>query len=45
MKINLIRIIVAHRPETIAIAQRIVVLQGGAIVQDVMHAQITGGES
>lgn len=36
-KIALTRIIVAHRPETIAMAQRVVVLQQGAIVQDVMQ--------
>lgn len=38
MKIHLTRIIVAHRPETIAMAERVVVLHGGAIVQDVMQA-------
>lgn len=31
------RIIVAHRPETIAMAQRVVLLQQGAIVQDVLQ--------
>ena len=36
-KIQLTRIIVAHRPETIAMAERVVVLQQGAIVQDVMQ--------
>ncbi|WP_317201218.1 peptidase domain-containing ABC transporter [Janthinobacterium sp.] len=35
--IQLTRIIVAHRPETISMAQRVVVLQQGAIVQDVMQ--------
>jgi ATP-binding cassette subfamily B protein RaxB len=35
--IQLTRVIVAHRPETIAMAQRVVVLQQGNIVQDVMH--------
>ena len=35
-KLKLTRIIVAHRPETIAMAQRVIVLQGGAIVQDVV---------
>lgn len=37
-KIELTRIIVAHRPETIAMAERVVVLQQGQIVQDVMAA-------
>lgn len=32
--IPLTRVIVAHRPETIAMAQRVVVLQQGEIVQD-----------
>ncbi|MNN65683.1 Heterocyst differentiation ATP-binding protein HepA [compost metagenome] len=36
-KIALTRVIVAHRPETIAMAQRVVVLQQGKIVQDVMQ--------
>jgi ABC-type bacteriocin/lantibiotic exporter with double-glycine peptidase domain len=36
-KIPLTRVIVAHRPETIAMAQRVVVLQQGEIVQDVMQ--------
>ena len=34
-KIQLTRVIVAHRPETIAMAQRVVVLQQGKVVQDV----------
>ncbi|CDG85482.1 peptidase domain-containing ABC transporter [Janthinobacterium agaricidamnosum] len=33
--IQLTRVIVAHRPETIAMAQRVVVLQQGTIVQDI----------
>ena len=33
-RIQLTRIIVAHRPETIAIAQRVVVMEGGQIVRD-----------
>jgi ATP-binding cassette subfamily B protein RaxB len=33
-QLDLTRIIVAHRPETIAMAQRVVVLQQGAICQD-----------
>ncbi len=36
-QIPLTRIIVAHRPETIAMAERVVVLQQGAIVQDVLQ--------
>ncbi|NHZ40445.1 peptidase domain-containing ABC transporter [Massilia aquatica] len=36
-QLNLTRIIVAHRPETIAMAQRVVVLQQGAICQDVVQ--------
>ncbi len=36
-QIPLTRIIVAHRPETIAMAERVVVLQQGVIVQDVMQ--------
>lgn len=35
-KIQLTRIIVAHRPETIAMAERVVELQQGRIVQDVL---------
>jgi ATP-binding cassette subfamily B protein RaxB len=33
--LKLTRVIVAHRPETIAMAERVVVLHGGKIVQDV----------
>jgi ATP-binding cassette subfamily B protein RaxB len=36
-KINLTRIIVAHRPETIAMAERVVVLHQGSVAQDVMQ--------
>jgi ATP-binding cassette subfamily B protein RaxB len=32
--LNLTRIIIAHRPETIASAERVIVLQGGRVVQD-----------
>ena len=35
-QIPLTRIIVAHRPETIGMPQRVVVLQQGGIVQDVL---------
>ncbi len=38
-QIPLTRVIVAHRPETIGMAERVVVLQQGAIVQDVMQDQ------
>jgi ATP-binding cassette subfamily B protein RaxB len=37
--LKLTRIIVAHRPETIAMAERVVVLHGGKIVQDVKSQQ------
>jgi ATP-binding cassette subfamily B protein RaxB len=37
--LNLTRLIVAHRPETIAMAERVVVLHGGKIVQDVRQEQ------
>lgn len=36
-KIQLTRIIVAHRPETIAMAERVVVMQQGKIVRDEMQ--------
>lgn len=36
--LNLTRIIIAHRPETIASAERVIVLQGGKITQDVRRA-------
>lgn len=38
-KIDLTRIIVAHRPETISMAERVVVLYNGAVVKDVLQAQ------
>ncbi|WP_426117320.1 peptidase domain-containing ABC transporter [Massilia sp. PWRC2] len=41
-KISLTRIIVAHRPETINMAQRVVVLQQGKIVQDLMKPKMGG---
>lgn len=34
-ELNMTRVIVAHRPETIASADRVIVLMGGKIVQDV----------
>ncbi|MES2130101.1 MAG: peptidase domain-containing ABC transporter [Pseudomonadota bacterium] len=33
--LNITRVIIAHRPETIASAQRVIVLVGGKVVQDV----------
>ncbi|RFP10448.1 peptidase domain-containing ABC transporter [Duganella sp. BJB488] len=36
-EIPLTRVIVAHRPETIAMARRVVVLQQGTIVQDILQ--------
>ena len=39
LKIKLTRIIVAHRPETIAMAERVVVLHNGAVVKDVLQDQ------
>lgn len=38
--VNVTRIIVAHRPETIASAQRVVSLIGGAIIADYRQAQV-----
>ncbi|MBX9868674.1 MAG: peptidase domain-containing ABC transporter [Burkholderiaceae bacterium] len=38
-QIQLTRIIVAHRPETIGMAERVVVMQQGTIGQDVMQPQ------
>ena len=32
---KLTRIVIAHRPETIAMADRVLVLHGGKVVQDV----------
>jgi ATP-binding cassette subfamily B protein RaxB len=32
--LNLTRVVIAHRPETIASADRVIVLQGGKVVQD-----------
>ena len=36
--LNLTRIIIAHRPETIASADRVIVLQGGKVAQDLRRA-------
>ncbi|NDI85489.1 peptidase domain-containing ABC transporter [Undibacterium crateris] len=38
MQLDLTRIIVAHRPETIAMAQRVIVLEGGAVAEDVVKS-------
>ncbi|HWH41727.1 MAG TPA: peptidase domain-containing ABC transporter [Usitatibacter sp.] len=37
--LHLTRIIIAHRPETIASADRVIVLQGGRVAQDVRRSQ------
>ena len=39
--LHLTRIIIAHRPETIASADRVIVLQGGRVAQDVRRSQGT----
>ena len=38
--LNLTRIIIAHRPETIASADRVIVLQGGRVAQDLARSAI-----
>lgn len=45
--LNLTRILIAHRPETIASAGRVIVLQGGRVVQDLRRvpAAPEGGEA
>jgi ATP-binding cassette subfamily B protein RaxB len=43
--LKLTRIIVAHRPETIGMAERVVVLHGGKIVQDVRQQQPQPGSA
>ena len=35
--LNLTRIIIAHRAETIASAERVIVLQAGKVMQDLRH--------
>ena len=40
--IAMTRLLVAHRPETIAMAQRVVVLEHGKIVQDTVYADASG---
>ncbi|HET7401603.1 MAG TPA: peptidase domain-containing ABC transporter [Usitatibacter sp.] len=39
--LHLTRIIIAHRPETIASADRVIVLQGGRVAQDVRRSEGT----
>ena len=41
--LNLTRIVIAHRPETIACAERVIVLQGGKVAQDLKR--IPGAET
>ena len=36
--LKLTRILIAHRPETIASASRVIVLQGGRVAQDLRQA-------
>lgn len=38
--INMTRVLIAHRPETIAMAQRVVVLAEGRIIQDISQEQV-----
>jgi ATP-binding cassette subfamily B protein RaxB len=38
--LNLTRIIIAHRPETIASAERVIVLQGGKVIQDLRRVAV-----
>jgi ATP-binding cassette subfamily B protein RaxB len=40
--LNLTRIIIAHRPETIASADRVIVLQGGRVAQDLRRVAASG---
>ena len=41
--LNLTRIIIAHRPETIASAERVIVLQGGKVAQDLRRMPAGSG--
>lgn len=41
--LNLTRVLIAHRPETIASADRVIVLQNGRVTQDLRRARATGG--
>lgn len=40
-KLKLTRIVVAHRPETISMAERIIVLQNGKLVQDIAAHEVS----
>ena len=42
--LNLTRILIAHRPETIASAERVIVLQGGKVAQDLRRVPASGAE-
>lgn len=43
--LNISRIIIAHRPETIASAQRLIALHCGQVVHDAMIAKLAGGDA
>jgi len=43
--LKLTRIIIAHRPETIASAERGIVLQGGKVAQDLRRVAGAGGRA
>ncbi|POZ63074.1 peptidase domain-containing ABC transporter [Chromobacterium alticapitis] len=43
--IAMTRLLVAHRPETIAMAERVVVLEQGKIVQDTVNAEIPSADA
>ena len=43
--LKLTRIIIAHRPETIASAERVIVLQGGKVAQDLRRVAGAGGRA
>jgi len=43
--LKLTRIIIAHRPETIASAERVIVLQGGKVTQDLRRVPAASGEA
>jgi ATP-binding cassette subfamily B protein RaxB len=43
--LRLTRIIIAHRPETIASAERVIVLQGGRVAQDLRRVPAAGAQA
>ena len=43
--LNLTRILIAHRPETIASADRVIVLQGGKVAQDLRRVKDAAGRA